>query len=44
MDFGLKLGFLGYILDSIKLLCSTYGADHFGSDLISRYLDRGAWI
>ena len=37
MKFRLRLGFLGYILGSIKSLGNTLSADHFGSELISRY-------
>ena len=44
MNFGLRLGFLGHILGFIKSLGSTHDADHFGSNLISHYWDRGAWI
>ena len=41
IDFGLRLGFLDHILGSIKSLGSTHGADHFGSDSISRHWDQG---
>ena len=44
MDFGLRLGFLDDILGSIKSLGSTHAADHFGSNSISRHLDREARV
>ena len=42
----LGLGLVSWItiLGSIKSLGSTHGADNFGSDLISRHWDWGAWI
>ena len=42
MDFGIRLGFFGHILGSIKSLSSTYNVDSFGSDLISHHWDQGA--
>jgi len=44
MVFGLRLGILGHILGSIKLLSSTHGSNHFGSDLIFCHWDRVARI